>query len=89
MTLAEFMNSENYNKYLDKLDGSLPLMKIDRAEEPHKVVIELFLLSGINTKQPFKTLTVNVKPVSNPAAFSQYPFKVMAGGRLLFLPFGA
>lgn len=41
MTLAEFMYSEDYNKYLDKLDGSLLLMKIDRAEEPHKVVIEL------------------------------------------------
>lgn len=41
MTLVEFMHSENYNKYLDKLDDSLLLMKIDRAEEPHKIVIEL------------------------------------------------
>jgi len=29
-----------------------------------------------------------VKPVSKPAAFSQCPFRVMAGGGLLFLPFG-
>ena len=30
-----------------------------------------------------------MKPVSNPAAFSQSPVKVMAGGGLLFLPLGA
>ncbi|MDH0353887.1 hypothetical protein [Morganella sp. GD04133] len=29
-----------------------------------------------------------MKPVSNPAAFSQCPFRVMAGGWLLFLPLG-